>query len=160
MIHADGTGLRVLLSHAGNVGRPAWSPDGSRIAFRVDGLIYVMNADGSGVTELTEVRSVSDNPTAWMPDGKHIVFWGDVPGTSLTGLCSMTPNGKDIRLLAPSPPEIHVLVPDVSPDGRWILLGGEWDTRAPLYAFDVRTGQLLQLSQDELDEPRWLPGAP
>jgi serine/threonine-protein kinase len=160
VIHPDGTGERVLLSRAGNVGRPAWSPDGSRIAFRIDDAIYVMNADGSRVTELTRVQRVSDNPMAWMPDGEHIIYWGDAPGTSLTGLCSMSPDGKDIQLLAPAPPGIGVLTPDVSPDGRWILLGGQWDIRAPMYVFDVRTGQLLQLSQDNVDEPRWRPGAP
>jgi hypothetical protein len=160
LIHPDGTGLRVLLSRAGNVGRPAWSPDGSRIAFRIDATIYVMNADSSGRTELTKAPDVYDSPTAWMPDGEHLIFWGKVPGTSLTGLCSMTPDGKDIRLLAPAPPGIEVLTPDVSPSGRWILLGGQWENPAPLYAFDVRTGQLLQLSQDNVDEPRWRPSAP
>ena len=119
-----------------------------------------MNADGSRVTQLTKVRPVSDDPMAWMPDGEHIVFWGNAPGASVTGLCTMTPDGKDIRLLAPAPPRIQVLTPDVSPDGRWILLGGQWDIRAPMYAFDVRTGQLLQLSQDNVDEPRWRPSAP
>ena len=44
-----------------NVGRgPAWSPDGSRIAFESfrDGQseVYVMNADGSGLTRLSGGR--------------------------------------------------------------------------------------------------------
>jgi len=36
--------------------------------------IYVMNADGTGQTRLTE-NSVYDQEPAWSPDGKRIVFW-------------------------------------------------------------------------------------
>jgi Tol biopolymer transport system component len=51
-------------------GVPAWSPDGTRIAFESerDGNleIYVMNADGSGVTRLTN-DPASDSTPAWSP---------------------------------------------------------------------------------------------
>ena len=56
---------------------PAWSPDGSRIAFSSnrdgDSEIYVMNADGSGVTPLTD-NSDQDYSPAWSPDGSRIAF--------------------------------------------------------------------------------------
>src|SRR5205823_4987152 len=42
---ARGTSARGL--------RPAWSPDGDRIAFQRHGDIYVMRADGSHVVRLT-----------------------------------------------------------------------------------------------------------
>jgi TolB protein len=51
---------------------PAWSPDGSRIAFKSirggpgNAEIYVMNADGSGVTRLTN-NGYSDYDPAWPP---------------------------------------------------------------------------------------------
>src|SRR5215212_2465276 len=57
---------------------PAWSPDGSKIAFvKRDnsgrGDIYVMNPDGSGVTRLTEDPQPEFQPT-WSPDGSKIAF--------------------------------------------------------------------------------------
>ena len=59
---------------------PAWSPDGSRIAFSSDrdgGLanyeIYVVNADGSNPLRLTNSAQDDSNPT-WSPDGSRIAF--------------------------------------------------------------------------------------
>jgi hypothetical protein len=81
----DGTGLVRLTSHPGVDDQPAWSPDGTRIAFRslrsgwAD--IWVMRADGSQPTRLTaygedEVRVPEDMHAdpAWSPDGSRIAF--------------------------------------------------------------------------------------
>lgn len=80
-IRADGTGeVRLTHSPGGDwVGPQAWSPDGSRIAFRStrddpNGEIYIMSADGSGVVRLTKDGvSAGCNP-AWSPDGAWIAF--------------------------------------------------------------------------------------
>jgi len=42
-----------LLATQGYNNNPTWSPDGKRIAFEQDGDVYVMEADGSGITRLT-----------------------------------------------------------------------------------------------------------
>lgn len=62
---------------------PAFSPDGSHIAFmgRVHNRweIFVMNADGSGRTQLTHSDpdlepAPSNVAPAWSPDGRHLAF--------------------------------------------------------------------------------------
>ena len=57
--------------------RPAWSPDGTRIAFfsnRSDSNdIWVMDADGENQRELTN-GSADDRRPAWSPDGARIAF--------------------------------------------------------------------------------------
>ncbi|HSC51398.1 MAG TPA: hypothetical protein VLD16_14135, partial [Gaiellaceae bacterium] len=82
-----------VASRVGGVrgGEPAWSPDGTRIAFAraAPGVtvettnVYVMNADGSGVRQLTHERrgTVSHHPS-WSADGKSIVFMSNRAGTS------------------------------------------------------------------------------
>jgi TolB protein len=70
VVGADGSGA-VTLAGDGSY-EPAWSPDGSKIAFQSkrDGSmnVYVMNADGSGVTKLTdELNPRSDFSPAWQP---------------------------------------------------------------------------------------------
>jgi TolB protein len=49
---------------------PTWSPDGSRIAFRrglLVGDIYVVNADGSGLRNLTRTPKLDERQPAWRP---------------------------------------------------------------------------------------------
>jgi len=61
---------------------PAWSPDGSKIAFSENHGgrgIFVMNADGSGQTRLSDYPSSDRNP-AWSPGGSKIVFMSDRDG--------------------------------------------------------------------------------
>jgi Tol biopolymer transport system component len=71
---ADGNGSRRLLRRAYS---PAWSPDGSRLAFvsnrSGDEEVYVANADGTRLTRLTRL-SVPDLAPAWSPDGKRLVW--------------------------------------------------------------------------------------
>ena len=56
---------------------PTWSPDGRRIAFTSnrDGNyeIYIMNADGTGQSNVTN-HPASDNYPAWSPDGHKLAF--------------------------------------------------------------------------------------
>ena len=58
--------------------RPAWSPDGTQIAFASDRdgdfEIYVMSADGTNPIQLTHNLWEIDAGPSWSPDGKKIAF--------------------------------------------------------------------------------------
>jgi Tol biopolymer transport system component len=75
-IRPDGTGLRQLTHATSRKGAmsPAWSADGTRIAFVMDRHIWVMNADGTGQRQLTSDEGFRDRRPAWSPDGTTIVF--------------------------------------------------------------------------------------
>jgi dipeptidyl aminopeptidase/acylaminoacyl peptidase len=79
---ASGGNLRVL-THGAGAEFPAWSPDGSRIAFvgTVDSThhaVFVMDADGTNVRRLT-ARAI-DGSVGWSPDGSAILFTGHGQG--------------------------------------------------------------------------------
>ncbi len=87
-MNIDGSGLTLLTEDI-----PAtaleWSPDGARIAFpsRIltpSGGIYVINADGSGLTRLINIPGLHF-ASAWSPDGKRIAFISDQLVTGMPG---------------------------------------------------------------------------
>ena len=73
-IGADGRRPRLLLRDAF---APAWSPDGSRLAFvsnrSGDEEVYVAKADGTGVTRLTKLPGPDLSP-AWSSDGRRLAW--------------------------------------------------------------------------------------
>lgn len=70
LVNADGSGEKFLVDGS----EPAWSPDGAKIAFNRGRSIYVMNADGTGQTQLTTTSIGSDGGPSWSPDGMMIAF--------------------------------------------------------------------------------------
>ena len=97
---------------------PAWSPDGSTIAFASKRAgtfdLYAMDADGSGTRQLTST-SADDVQPAWSPDGERIVF---ARGTS-PRLVVMDADGSAARRLTDDDAEEGE--PAWSPDGRSIV---------------------------------------
>src|SRR5213592_5176722 len=75
-------GDRLLLNYGTDQGA-TYSPDGTRIAFmnNYDGdfEICVMNADGTGVKQLTKNSSIDAYPS-WSPDGSKITFTSNRDG--------------------------------------------------------------------------------
>jgi Lecithin:cholesterol acyltransferase/WD40-like Beta Propeller Repeat len=86
------------------VGEPMWSPDGTQIAFtgtagegEEPSAIYIMNADGSGIRQLTHPKAYQiggvteheyDELPAWNPDGKGLAYGRfNTPANYGSGAC-------------------------------------------------------------------------
>ena len=110
--------------------RPAWSPDGSRLAFVVqdtdhpEGSIWTANADGSGAALLsaggTECPVGLFHP-AWSPDGTKLAVVCYPGGADLNSIAVLDLATKSIRQLATfTSPEVLDNAPTWSPDGASI----------------------------------------
>jgi len=74
---------------------PAWSSDGSRIAL-IGGwaVLYIANADGTGLDPITRKSLASYAQPAWSPDGRWIAF-----ESSRSGIYLVRPDGTGLHRL-------------------------------------------------------------
>jgi Tol biopolymer transport system component len=160
LIKANGAELTRLTMNAASDGDPAWSPDGSRIAFHSnrDGNneIYVMNSDGSNLVRLTNASGDDSSPT-WSPDGARIAFTSERTGNS--NIYVMNADGTNVVRL--TDPEYYYsdVHPAWSPDGqriafmRWVT--GGYD----IFVMNADGSGLTALTtgDDDHRSPAWSP---
>jgi Tol biopolymer transport system component len=167
VMNADGSERTRLTTHPDEDFDPAWSPDGTRIAFRShrdgDEEVYVMNADGSVQTNLTN-NPTSDYSPAWSPDGTQIAFASDRAGRSGNDIWIMDADGAN-------PVQITAIAgiseyPTWSPDGSRIAFACTFGRRLPegvgdfeICVVNADGTELVQLT-DEANQsklPAWSP---
>ena len=144
---------------------PRVSPDGARILFQsnreLDFDVYVMNADGSGVRNLTD-RTGDDRFPAWTPDGARVLWTRFDDATSSFDLWTMTLDGGTPEALVAT--GFNELAPSVSPDGRQIVFQSDRPPPARLYIAPLAGGTarpLATTTHTGSDQaPWWGPTAP
>jgi Tol biopolymer transport system component len=110
VMNPEGTNLRRLTVCSSPCVRdyaPAWSPDGSKIAFQRDGKIYVMDANGADVHVLFACPPTicPVGAPVWSPDGRELAFFpccqlGIAPPEP-TGPYVVNADGSHVRRLLP-----------------------------------------------------------
>lgn len=117
---------------------PAVSPDGKKVAFSSDRpgrtMIYVMDADGSGVKRLTFAGQFNASP-AWSPDGKKLAFAGQI-GANFD-IFVMDADGQNmVRLTKANKANGKAANnedPTWSPDGRFVMYTSDRTGRSQIY---------------------------
>jgi dipeptidyl aminopeptidase/acylaminoacyl peptidase len=147
--------------------RPVWSLDGTRLAFerRVDGatgpgLLYVAEADGTGLVRVTPDALRSIESYAFSPDGREIVLTARPTGMSTLLIAksdgSTAPRTLSVGTLSPSEPSYR------PPDGGEIAFVGQQqgESTAGLYAIKPDGTGLRPIAQPEnlvVAGPMWSP---
>ena len=144
VMDANGANLAALTS--GPDFFPSWSPDGSKIAFATTRHgpteIYVMNANGTGQTRLTNNLD-PDNDPSWSPDGSKILFMHDDAAAlgDWPDIFVMDPDGTDPVNLTNS---LNIAETNAvwSPDGTKIVFVRSDDFTSEVYVMNANgTGQ-------------------
>ena len=159
VMNADGSGQQRLSPTVRR--RPwielAWSPDWKRIAFVASGGplgrpdIFVMNADGSDVRNVTNTVTTSFD-LAWSPDGRRIAYLEGSPGGAPLTVVNADGSGKHPLS---GPLMVDLGIPSWSPDARTIAFTGG----SVLYTVHADGTGLRKLTHGPgwNAEPRWSP---
>lgn len=182
-IRPDGSGLDTVLSGgaiplrgsahpAGLLARlPAWSPDGSRVAFqgywsspdqevretrlgrvgRIAGSdIFMVNSDGTDIRRITN-DPYQDSGPVFSPDGSQIAYTSTRDGNSDVFIVDTL--GTEMRRITDSPS--RECCPDWSPDGTRLLYVSDTEERPGLYVVDIDGATSTWLAAGSIG--RWAP---
>jgi Tol biopolymer transport system component len=138
----------------------AWSPDGRRIACISDGVLWVMNADGTRprrlITDPVDNSSSEAATLAWSPDGRKIAF------TQRDGkeweIFVVNGDGSELHKLTDASGEYDV-DPVWSPDGRSIAFHSDREGNSEIYVMNADGSGEQNVSESPLDDfsPAWSP---
>jgi Tol biopolymer transport system component len=164
----DGSDPLRLTNTRENESGPAYSPDGTRIAFARSSDIWVMNADGSGAGAITGTEGADSQP-AWSPDGSQIVYVSNhtIPatgGTTGPELFIINADGSGTeRQVTNTPSNAASQAPVWSPAGDQIAYQSNATTGFDIYTIapSVTAGFGTLRSANQLNQnyqnPSWSP---
>ncbi len=143
VMNADGSNLQNITNHRAEDYTPSWSPDGSKILFKrynpgdSYSYIYVMNADGTGLTQILESIHYHAWFPVWSPDGSKIsyqLFSGEVNYENFSIWVMNTDGTQNTQLTNHPGNDTH---PTWSPDGEQIAFSRDWNDNSEIYVINI-----------------------
>ena len=171
MMNPDGSGQTMVVDGASAgfsyiTAFPDWSPDGKKIVFnaiakdsRNGADIYVINVDGTGLTQLT-TDPTDDSSPAWSPDGTKIAFSSirnPVQGDVNYEIYVMNPDGSaQTRITNNTGFDSS---PAWSPDGKRIAFTSRRDGNFEVYVMNADGSNQTRLTNnpEQDSDAKWSP---
>ncbi len=148
VMDADGENAKTITEVNGSIFAPAWSPDGSKIAYSVlrdksYQTIYVQNVSGGGATSVTPYAGTSISPS-FSPDGSKILFSGSHEGSA--DIYEIDASGGNLqKIIDWSSDESQ---PSYAPDGKsFVFVSNKAKFNTPeIYRYEFGSGRISKVS--------------
>lgn len=138
---SDGYGEQTVLTVNEPIMSPAWSPDGSQLAYvtfeQAHAVVYTQSLLTNKRVMLANFRGSNSAP-AWSPDGKNLAIVLARDGGSQIYL--VKPDGSDLRRMASTASDGIDTEPSFSPDGQYLLFTSDRGGSAQIYRAPVQGG--------------------
>lgn len=142
---SDGYGEKTFFSANSNIMSPAWSPDGSYLAYVVfeqdHAVVYVqsmLTRQRIAVADFAE----SDSAPAWSPDGQQLAFVLTKDGSS--NIYLVQPDGSELQQITYGD-QIDT-EPHFSPDGQHLIFASDRGGSVQIYQVSVDGGEAERLT--------------
>jgi len=155
---SDGYNEQIILTQNEPILSPAWSPDGSRLAYvsfeTGHAAVYVQSLHINQRMALANFRGSNSAP-AWSPDGKQLAVVLTKDGNSQIYLIRL--DGSDVRRLSAN--SGIDTEPNFSPDGQNLLFTSDQGGSAQIYRMPVTGGpaQRMTFGEGKNFSPRYSP---
>ena len=142
-----GSSPSQLIASTRHEAGPQFSPDGARIAFHSDRTgsneIWVCDAAGSNLVQLTSFGGALVGTPRWAPDGRRLVF--DVFANGNSDVHVIDVEGGPPRRVTTGP--AAEVVPSWSRDGRWIYFASNRTGRSEVWKMPSAGGDSIQITK-------------
>jgi len=144
---ADGFSPQTVLASNEPIISPAWSADGSKLAYvsfeKKKPMVYVQNLLTGQRKTLASFKGSNSAP-AWAPDGSRLAVVLTLEGHSQ--IYSLNADGSGLKRLTSSP--LVDTEPNFSPDGQWIIFTSDRSGGPQVYRMPASGGAASRLTFD------------
>ncbi len=142
---ADGYGPQTVLASNEPIISPAWSADGSKLAYvsfeQKKPIVYVQNL-ANGQRRVLSAFKGNNSAPAWSPDGSKLAVVLTLEGHSQ--IYSLNADGSGLKRLTNSP--LVDTEPNFSPDGQWIIFTSDRSGGPQIYRMPASGGSATRLT--------------
>lgn len=135
-------GVTTHVTHGGTDRFPVWSRDGKTLAYRAGDAAHIFEAPADASSSPRRLANLTGVPSDWSEDGRLLFFR---PEHGTVALATYLVANGELRPVGPGSEA------QFSPDGRWLLYGGQDGITVRSWP----SGQRIQISAYGGAQPRW-----